>query len=350
VPGKPIDEVQKEYGLEKIEKLASNENPLGPSPKALVAIQEELGKINIYPESSSMELRQAISEELGVAADQIVVGNGGEHIIQVIAQTFINSGDEVILADTTFELYSISIGMMGGNCIKVPLKNYKHDVEEFANRVTNKTKLIFLCNPNNPTGNIVTKDEVEYLLSRVPEDVVIVIDEAYYHYARLNPDYPDSISILKNRPNTVVIRTFSKIAGIAAVRVGIAVTSKEIAVEMNKARGVFYVNKLAQAGAMGALKDKEHIERTIKLNSESMKLMEEYFEKNNLEYVKSSSNFIFVNVKNNSRIIFQKLMEKGVIVRPGYPWNWDNWLRVSTGTIEQTKTFIEKLDEVLIAI
>lgn len=347
VPGKPIEEVKKEYGLEQIIKLASNENPLGPAPKAVEAIKKELADINTYPESSSRALREAIAQHLGVDAGQIVVGNGGEHIIQMLAQTFINAGDEAVMADTTFELYGSTVTLMGGIPVKVPLHEYKHDVAAMARAVNSRTKLLYVCNPNNPTGNIVTKAELEYLLEHIPAELVLVLDEAYYNYARVNPDYPDSIGILRRRPNTVIIRTFSKIAGIAGVRVGMAITSEAIAEQMGKVKGTFFVNKLAQAAALGALSDQEHIEKTIRLNAEAMKIMEDFFKERHLPYIPSYANFVFADTGQDSRVIFQKLMEKGVIVRPGYAWGWDSWIRVSTGTLVQTKFFTEKLAEVL---
>ncbi len=347
VPGKPIEEVKKEYGIEEIEKLASNENPLGPSPKAIEAIKKEAEKVNIYPDASAMELRKELAKRYNLTYENIVVGNGGEQILKMIGETFINAGDEAIMADTTFGLYATSVMHMGGIPIKVPLKNYKHDFEAFIEKINDKTKVIFVCNPNNPLGNIMTENEMEYLFDNVPDDIVVVLDEAYYDYAKKNPDYPESLNILKRRPNTVILRTFSKVAGIAGVRVGLALTSKEIAIEMGKVKGVFNVNKLAQAAALGALKDDEHINNTVELNYKSIALMEEYFEKNNLEYIKSNSNFVFVNIGRDSRTVFEELMKKGIIIRPGFLWKWDNWLRVSTGTIEQTNKFISALDNIL---
>lgn len=343
VPGKPIEEVKKEFGVEDIEKLASNENPLGPSPKAVEAIEKEAKSIHIYPDASAMLLRQEIAKEYDLSYENVVIGNGGEQILQMIAQTFINEGEEAIMASTTFGLYGSSVTHMGGVPIKLPLKDYKHDFEGFIEKLTDRTKLIYVCNPNNPTGNIMTKDEVQYLAENVPKDVVIIFDEAYYDYAKVNEDYPEALKILKERPNTVILRTFSKVAGIAGVRVGFALTSKEIAKEMSKVKGVFNVNKLAQVAAIGALNDKEHIQKTVELNYKSMSMMEEYFKESGLEYIKSNSNFIFVNVNMDSKVVSQKLMEQGIIIRPGYLWKWDNWIRVSTGTVEQTEKFLVKL-------
>lgn len=347
VPGKPIEEVKKELGIEEIEKLASNENPLGPSPKAIEEIKKEIEKINIYPDVSAMTLRQEIAKKYGLSFENVVVGNGGEQVLQMIAQTFINEGDEAIMADPTFEMYGTSVLHMGGTPIRLPLKDYKHDFEGFINKITDRTKLMYVCNPNNPTGNIMTKEEIDYLVNNTPEYVVIIFDEAYYHYAKVNKDYPETLNILKKRPNTIILRTFSKVTGIAGIRVGFALTSKEIAKEMGKVKGVFSVNKLAQAAAIGALNDTEHIQKTVELNYKSISMMEEYFNKMNLEYIKSNSNFVFFNINMDSRIVFQKLMEEGIIIRPGYLWSWDSWIRVSTGTIKQTEKFLTKLHSLL---
>lgn len=347
VPGKPIEEVKKEYGLKEVIKLASNENQLGPSPKAVEAVKNELHNMNIYPDAGAMALKQELAKKYDLEYENIVVGNGGEQILQVIAQTFINPGDGAIMAKTTFGIYGNTVLHMGGIPVKLPLKNYKHDFEGFIEKINEKTKLIYVCNPNNPLGNIMTKDEVNYLVENVPENVTIVFDEAYYDYAKVNPDYPESLDILKKRQNIIILRTFSKVAGIAAVRVGFALTSKEIATEMSKVKGVFNVNRLAQVAAMGALKDQEHIDKTVKLNYKSLGMMEEQFDSWGLEYVKSNTNFMFVNVNMHSKTVFEELMKRGIIIRPGYLWGWDNWLRISTGTVEQTEKFLTELKEIL---
>lgn len=347
VPGKPIEEVKKELGLEVVEKLASNENPLGPSPKAVEFVTRELGRINIYPDATARELKDAIANRYGLTYENIVLGNGGEQILTMIAQAFINEGDEAIMATTTFGLYGTSVTHMGGIPIKLPLKNYKHDVEGFVDTINDKTKLMYICNPNNPTGNIMDKDDIDYLVKNVPEDIVIIFDEAYYDYAKINDRYSDTLEILKNRPNTVILRTFSKVAGIAGVRVGYCLTSESIATEMGKVKGVFNVNKLAQAAALGALEDQEHIDSTVDLNYKSLGMMEEYFDGKNIEYIKSNANFMFINLELDSREIFQQLMKEGIIIRPGYLWKWDSWIRVSSGTMEQTEKFITALNKIL---
>lgn len=347
VPGKPVEEVQKEYNLDSVVKLASNENQLGASPKAVEAVKSELGNLNIYPDAGAMELRRELGKKYGLDYENIVVGNGGEQILQIIAQTFINSGDEAIMAKTTFGIYGNSVTHMGGVPVKLDLKDYKHDFHAFVENINDKTKIIYVCNPNNPIPNIMTKDEIKYLVDNVPEDIVIVFDEAYYDFAIVNEDYPETIEILKKRPNTVILRTFSKVTGIAGIRVGFALTSKEIANEMSKVKGVFNVNRLAQVAALGALKDQEHIDKTVELNYKSLDMMEKVFDELGFEYVKSNANFTWVNTEMDSKKVFEELMKKGVIIRPGYLWGWDNWIRISTGTIEQTEIFIKELKEIV---
>lgn len=347
VPGKPIEEVQEEYGIDQIEKLASNENPIGPSPKAVEAIIREANNINFYPDAYAMKLKEAIGKRYNLSHENIIVGNGGEQTLTMLAQVFINHGDEAIMADTTFGLYETSVLNMGGQPVKLPLKDYKHDLDGFLEKINPRTKIIYICNPNNPVGNILTNEEIERFLARLPEDLVLVFDEAYYDYAKINPDYPETLNILAKRPNTIILRTFSKVGGIAGVRVGYVLTSKEIASQMGKVKDVFNVNLLAQAAALAVLEDQDHIDKTVKLNYQSLALMEEYFDKNKLEYVKSNANFIFVNIDTHSKPVFESLMRQGVIIRPGFLWGWDNWLRVSTGSLEQTEKFIRTLDGIL---
>ncbi|MBZ2174886.1 histidinol-phosphate transaminase [Schnuerera sp. xch1] len=347
VPGKPIEEVQKEYGIDEVVKLASNENQLGPSPKAMEAVKKQVENINVYPDPASMELRTKLAEKYGLEYDNIVVGNGGEQILQIISQTFIDAGDEVVSADTTFTILGIWAEHLGGKLVTVPIDGYKQDFKGMIEKISKNTKLIYVCNPNNPLGNIMTKDEVEYLVENVPDDIVIVFDEAYYDFAKVNPDYPESVDILKQRPNTIILRTFSKVTGIAGVRVGFALTSKEIATEMGKVKGTFNVNRLAQAAALGALEDEEHIKNTVEMNYKSLGMMEECFESLGLEYIKSNANFVFVNTGKNSNMVSEELLKRGIVVKAGSIWGWDTWLRVSTGTVKQTEKFTNALKEIL---
>ncbi|QOR36487.1 histidinol-phosphate transaminase [Clostridium sp. 'deep sea'] len=347
VPGKPISEVKKEFNIDKIDKLASNENPLGPSPKALKAIKEAINTVNIYPDAAAMDLRAKLADFYGLTINNVVVGSGGEQLLDFVARTFINPGDEAIMADVTFGLYSSSVTIMGGVPIKVPMIEFKHDFKQFVNAVNENTKLIYVCNPNNPSGNIMTAEEVNYLVDNVSKDIVIVFDEAYYEYAKINQEYPNSLEILKKRENTIILRTFSKVVGLAALRVGYVLTSEHISREMLKIKPVFNVNQLAQVAAIAALDDTEHINKTVQLNYKCMDLMTTYFDSKGYKYMPSNSNFIFVNIGVHSKEVFVELMKLGTIIRPGYLWGCDNWIRVSTGTIEQTKRFINNLQKIL---
>ncbi|MDR3296338.1 MAG: histidinol-phosphate transaminase [Clostridiales Family XIII bacterium] len=351
VQGKPIEAVQREYGLTRIEKLASNENQYGPSPKALEAIQAELSGLNFYPESYPPELVQAMADYLGAGADQITLGNGGEGIIWQISMAFLNAGDEIIVSDPTFDVYKISAALLGGVTVKVPLKDRHYDIDGILGKLSPRTKLVYLCTPNNPTGHIATKPEIDRLLSRLPDDVILVLDEAYYEFAAASPEYPaDSIALLKTRPNIIVLRSFSKIYGLAGLRFGYALSSPEIAVRLGMVRQTFAVNRLAHAAARGALEDTEYRDRVVKENSAALKRLNEYFDANGWACFPSYANFVFVDTGLDSRDVFEELQKRGVIVRPGHLWGWDTWLRVSTGTEEQMRFFTEKMDEVISAL
>jgi histidinol-phosphate aminotransferase len=282
-----------------------------------------------------------------VETENLVIGNGGEELLSLIAQTFINEGDEVIVASPSFGIYNTTTSLLGGVIRTVPFKDQSYDIRGFLDAITDKTKLIYICSPNNPTGNIVDVEALDILYNGLPEHVVVVLDEAYYEFASVNPDYPDGLAYLKRRPLTVILRTFSKIYGIAGLRVGYLITSPMLAKELNKAKLTFNVNRLAQEGARGALRDVEFKDKTVTLNYQSMKRMEEFFDQKGLAYIKSYANFIFVDVKHHSKMVFEELLKRGVIIRPGYFWGWDNWIRVSTGTLEQTEKFVQRLQEVL---
>ncbi|WP_320047231.1 histidinol-phosphate transaminase [uncultured Ilyobacter sp.] len=347
IPGRSIEEVKEEYGLTEIVKLASNENPMPPSTKVLEAIQKAAMDINIYPDALGDALRKRISEKYGVEADNIVVGNGGMEVILAMAGTIISKGDEIIMPATTFPGFGLKSSLLGGKLVKVPLKKYDFDLDKMLESITEKTKVIYICNPNNPTGKIIPKDKLKEFIDMVPKNIVVFIDEAYYYYGKKSSAYLDSVELLQNRENIIVLRSFSKSSGLAGLRVGFGLTNKKLAENFRKALGPFTVNKLAQAAAITALDDEEYLEKTVELNYTSLGIMEDFFKKNNLEYIESNANFIFVNVKQHSKIVFHELMKRGVIVRPGFQWGWDNWIRVSTGTEKQTHTFIEKLKEIL---
>lgn len=348
VAGKPIEAVRREYGLDRIEKLASNENQFGPAPKAIDAIIAEAGNVNFYPEAVAYELVEDLAEHLGVKFENIVVGNGGEGLIWDMAMTFINDGDEVLMADPSFDIYKISADLLGGKTIKIPFKDKKFDFEGFKSNINDNTKLIYICSPNNPTGNIAEKDELMDFINSIPEDVVLILDEAYYDFAKDYPEYPsENIELIDKRENTIILRSFSKVYGIAGVRIGYLVTSEKLANELNKVRQTLGVNRIAQVAARASLKDEEYRRYSVDANRKSIDFLEKYFEERGMDYFKSYSNFVWANVGTHSKAVFEELQKKGVVIRPGYLWGWDNWIRVNSGTDGQMTIFKEKMDEVL---
>jgi len=348
VPGKPIEDVMKEYGLTSIVKLASNENPLGPSKKAIEAIKREAENIHLYPDGAALELRQKLADNHDLDINQVLVGSGGEQILKLIAHTLVNEGDEVIFGAPSFALYDIMSTHIGAKCISLPLtEDFKHDLKAFEEHLNERTKIVYICNPNNPTGNIMPKPELLEFIGKLPESVVLVLDEAYFEYAIHDPEYLDGLDVLKNRPNTIILRTFSKVAGLAGLRIGYCFSSIEITKEMSKIKGVFNANRIGQAAALASLDDEQHIKNTVALNKQSLGLMKDYFNAHNMRYVESHTNFIFVNINTSSKEAYVELQKRGVIIRPGFLWGFENWIRISSGTIEQTEIFLRALDEVV---
>lgn len=342
-PGKPIDDVKREYGLTEVIKLASNENPLGCSPKAIEAIKEAVQNLALYPDGNCTLLKKALSDKLNLNENQIILSSGSDEVIDLIAKTFINKGDEAIMADITFPRYIATTKMMGGKPVIVPLKDWTHDLNGMLDKITEKTKLIWLCNPNNPTGTMFSEEKLISFLDKVPQNIVVVYDEAYNEYVTKD-DYPkDSISLLEKYPNILILRTFSKIYGLAALRVGYTMASEEIIENINKIRGPFNVNSLAQAAALAALEDQDFIKESFRINKEGKEYLYDEFSKMNLEYAPSETNHIFVNVEKDANEVFIELQKKGMIIRPMV----GTWIRVSIGTMEQNKMFIKLLKNLL---
>ena len=266
VPGKPIEEVRREYGLESVIKLASNENPLGPSPKAVAAIERALPGLNLYPDSQSHDLRRAIAERLGFELAQVIVGNGADGIITQLCLAYLDEESEVVVSRSSFPVYDHFTHVMRATLVKTPLKDYRLDLEAMARAITDRTRLLFVCNPNNPTGTIVTAGEVEAFMERVPGHVLVVFDEAYYEYVDAD-EYPDTLQYIREgRPNVLTMRTLSKAYGLAGVRLGYAVAAPDILAPMNQVKEVFNVNLLAQAAGIAALEDKEFLKQSVAAN------------------------------------------------------------------------------------
>jgi len=346
IPGKAIEEVKRELGLKEVVKLASNETSIGPSPLAVEAIKKEVENINLYPEGSSRVLREKIAHKLNLDKEMIIIGNGADNIINLIGMAFINEGDEVVTGEITFPAYETITKIMGGKLIVVKLENFRFDLEEIIQRINKKTKIIFLCNPNNPTGTIVEKEEVTYFMKKVPREVIVVFDEAYYDYVE-DKDYPDTLSYVLEGKNVIITRTFSKIAGIAGVRVGYGIARPELIGDLRRVVNPFTTNRLAQVAALASLDDEEHYRKVLKTNQEGKKYLYKELKELGLFYVATEANFIFIDLKEDSEIIFEKLLKKGIIIRPGKTWGCPNFVRVTIGTAYENQKFILALKEVI---
>ena len=342
-PGKPIEDVKKEYGLDKVVKLASNENPLGCSPKAIEAIKKATETLSLYPDGNATLLKEALAEKLNLNPSQILPSSGSDEMILQLATAFINKGDESIMADITFSRYMDTTKLMGGIPVIVPLENWTHDLNSMIAAITDKTKLIWLCNPNNPTGTMFTKEELLTFLAKVPKDVIVIYDEAYNEYATADNFPKNSTELLKDYPNLIVMRTFSKIYGLAALRIGYTMASEEIIHNINKVRGPFNVNSLAQAAALAALEDEDFVKRSYDMNKEGKVYLYKELDEMGIEYAHSETNHIFMNVKKDAQEVFIELQKRGMIIRPIL----DTWIRITIGTPEQNKLFVSLLKEVL---
>lgn len=344
--GKPINEVKRELGLNDIIKLASNENPLGCSPMVTKVINELAYQVNLYPDAANFDLKRELAEELGVKPDNIFLGTGSDSIIRAICSIFIDPGDESIMGEVSFQRYEDNTKIMGGNVVKIPMKNHKLDVEKMVDAITERTKILWFCTPNNPTGPIIKKDELFSIIDKIPKDVIFVMDEAYYEYVD-DPDYPQTIPLLGKYPNMIILRTFSKAYGLAGLRVGYGIANENIAKYINAVVGPFDVNLIAQNAALAALKDKEFLRKVVELNKKSREYFYKEFKSIGLEYIESQANFVMVDLKADDKMVFNELLKRGVIVRPGHLFDMPGWIRVSTGRMEQNERFISALKEVL---
>jgi histidinol-phosphate aminotransferase len=347
-PGKPIDELERELGVSNIIKLASNENPLGPSKQAIAALQGELAKLNLYPDGNAFNLKQALSRELNVAPARLTIGNGSSDILDFVLRAFVTPEHEVMFAEHAFAMYPILTRIIGAKPVQVKARNWGHDLEAMATAVTNATRVVFIANPNNPTGTWLTKNELTGFLDRIPEDVLVVLDEAYFEYVD-EADYPNGVSLVADYPNLVVTRTFSKVYGLAGLRVGYGVSTPEVADYLNRVRPPFNVNQLALVAAEHALKDKEHLSKSVEFNREGMKQLVAAFEQLGIEYIPSVGNFISAKMPRSGKAVFDALLREGVIVRPVDNYGMPDYLRITIGTKEENNKFITALNKVLVA-
>ena len=346
VPGKPIEELEREYGIKKSIKLASNENPLGPSPMAVKAIGSALEKLNRYPDGSGYNLINRIAEKLKVSPGNIVLGNGSDEIISMLTHTLLKPGDEVILPQPSFLIYDIMVRCAGATCVNVPLNSLSIDLEEIKKKLTSKSKMVFLCNPNNPTGTIILKKEFERFLENIPPEILVVVDEAYIEFVR-EQNCARGIDYIDSKRPLVVLRTFSKVYGLAGLRIGYGVMSEEISGLINRIRLPFNTNSLAQAGAVAALDDEKFIKKTQNLVHEGLDFMCSALDRLGIKYFPTQANFFLIDVERDADEVFEKMLTHGVIVRSMTSYGYPHYIRVNAGLRDENTGFIKALGKVL---
>ncbi len=347
-PGKPIEELERELGLNKgsIIKLASNENPLGPSPKAIDAIKEKIHELHRYPDGSGFYLKEKLSQKLGLPKNRIIIGNGSNELIELVIRTFLLPEEEAIQPFPTFLVYEKIVKGAGGKIVSVPLKKFKIDLDAILKKINSNTKIIFINNPNNPTGQAINKTEMKNFLISIPKDVIVVIDEAYIEFS-LDANIAKGIELIDVHPLIFVIRTFSKLYGLAGLRIGYGFGSKILIDYMERVRQPFNVNILAQAGAIAALEDKEFILDTINTIEEGKKYLYQQLDIIGLEYIPSTTNFFLIKFPCNANRIYEKLLKNGIIVRYMQSYGLSEYIRISVGLMQENMKFISTLKDIL---
>ena len=348
VPGKPIEELERELGLSGSIKLASNENPLGPSPRAVEAALDEAARVHRYPDGSGYYLRQALSVRLGVDADQIILGSGSCELVELIARTFLEPSENAVISEGAFIMYRVAVQTANRGLRVVPQKNtYTHDTRAMAAAVDAATRIVFIANPNNPTGTYVDEEDLRFLLDRVPDDVLVIVDEAYIDYVAA-ADYPRTLLWLPSRPNLVLLRTFSKVYGLAGFRIGYALTSPPVAETLGRVRSPFNTSSISQAAARAALDDAGHLARSIESNRIEMAFLVDGFKGLGLNPVPSVANFVLVPIGPEASEIYDKMLHRGVIVRPMTgPWGFPHALRITVGTHTENERCLAALAHAL---
>lgn len=346
-PGRPIEEVARELGLPAADiiKLASNENPLGPSPAALAAMRAALPNLSLYPDGNCFYLKQKLAEKLDVSTENIIFGNGSNEIIEFVGHTFMQPGVEVVVSQYCFAVYPIVTKLFGANLIPVPAKNYGHDLAAMLKAVTPRTRVVFVANPNNPTGTLASKEQVTAFVQGIPQNVLLVLDEAYIEFLDDPADFVPGIRQGK-RPNLILMRTFSKIYGLAGLRIGYGIAQPELVAALEKIRQPFNINSMAQAGALAALDDAEHVLKTRENNANGQKFFADAFRRLGLEFIPSAANFVLVHI-GQGQGIFEVLQKQGVIVRPMGGYELPEWIRISVGKPEENERCLKSLKTAL---
>jgi len=341
-PGKPIEELERELGIRGVLKLASNENPLGPSRKAVEAIENYLGRIHRYPDGGGFYLKKALAQRWDVSQDEIILGNGSNEVIELLVRTFMSPGDNIVVSENTFSVYALIARAASCEVITVPMDGYRYNLKEMGKAINSRTRLLFISNPNNPTGTIVTTEEVEELLAHIPDHVMVVFDEAYGEYVT-SPLYPRGIDYLRRGYNVAVLRTFSKIYGLAGLRIGYGITKREFVDMMNRVRQPFNTNALAQVAALAALEDTAHVEKSRAINEQGKEWLYGEFREMGISFVPTEANFIYFQTPLDGKEVFEKMLKEGIIIRH----MGGNNLRVTIGLPEENKRFINALRKVL---
>ncbi|MFK7897451.1 MAG: histidinol-phosphate transaminase [Myxococcota bacterium] len=343
-PGKPMEELERELGIRDSIKLASNENPLGPSPKAVEAVREAAGAVHRYPDGACFALRAKLATRLGVAENQLVFGTGADEILELIAKTLIGPGDEVIYGWPSFAMYPIVVKGMGAEIVPVPLtEDFVYDLDAILAAINDRTRVVMICNPNNPTGTSVGAEDFDRFVAKLPDHVVLAIDEAYFEFVR-REDFPDVRQLIAKRPGTIALRTFSKIYGLAGLRIGYGICDPELASFLERARHPFNVNNLAEVGALAALDDQEHVDRTRAMNAAGIEYLGHELEKMGIATWPTDANFMLAQTGAD---VFDALLKQGVIIRPMSGFGLTEHVRISIGTAEENERFIKALSEVL---
>lgn len=347
-PGKPISEVKRELGLDRVIKLASNENPLGPSPKAIEAVRKAAESMHIYPDGAAFELKNALANRYNVSMDQVIVGNGSDELIHLLGLVFLGDPkDEMMMGDPSFSRYDASAHLAPSKLVKVPLDaDYRHDLPAMLKAVNENTRMVFIANPNNPTGTIIRRAEFDAFLKDLPAHVVTVLDEAYFEFADGVADFPVSIDYIRQGKMVIGLRTFSKAYGLAGIRVGFGFAPESIVDAINRAREPFNVNALAQAAAVAALNDVDHVKKTVENNRRGLEVLAGAFREIGARPLESFANFVYADLGRPARPVFQALLERGVITRPGDVLGNPTCLRVSVGSEEENQIFVNTLKEV----
>ncbi len=347
VPGKPVEELERELGVEQAVKMASNENPLGPSPMAMKAVQDHLRSAHVYPESSAPELRKALAVRAGLSAESVILGNGSDEIMQFAAHVFVRPGDEAVMGANAFSMYRIVVEAFGGIPVRVPLKQHMSDLVAMAAAVTERTRLVFLAIPNSPTGTIVSRKEFDTFVGMLPQEgLLLVVDEAYREYVR-DPDCPVGLDYLNGKLPVLVLRTFSKAYGLAGLRVGYGMAQEWIIELLNRVRPPFNVNAAAQAAALAALDDEEHLQRTLRATHEGMEYLVRELNALGLEVIPSEANFVSFCMNNDARPVYEALLKEGVIVRHLGSFGMPDCIRVTVGIESENERFVQALKRIL---